>query len=123
MSLVRTRAHARVLLVEDNPEAAESLATLLTVLGHSVQVVPDGPTALDAARAEAPDVALVDIGLPGMDGYELARRMRRLPGMSATTLVALTGYGQDSDREQALAAGFDHHLVKPVDVDALKTLL
>jgi len=114
---------ARVLLVEDNPDAADSLALLLEVLGHRVRSVHDGVTALDAARANPPDVMLVDIGLPGMDGYEVARRIRRDPALKNTVLIALTGYGRDEDKRLAMAAGFDYHLVKPVNPDALQGLV
>jgi CheY-like chemotaxis protein len=117
------RAHARVLIVEDNPDASDALHMLLELLGHKVRVVRDGPAALDAVRANIPDVALVDIGLPGMDGYEVARRARPLASPGRMTLIALTGYGRDEDKARALAAGFDYHLTKPVDVDALRTLL
>ena len=114
---------AHVLLVEDNPDAAESLTTLLELLGHHVRAVYDGIAALDAARASTPDVMLVDIGLPGMDGYEVARRVRRDPALTQVVLVALTGYSRNEDKRQAMAAGFDHYLVKPVDPDALHGLV
>jgi CheY-like chemotaxis protein len=117
------RAHARVLIVEDNPDASDALHMLLELLGHKVRVVRDGPAALEAVRANIPDVALVDIGLPGMDGYEVARRARPLASPGQMTLIALTGYGRDEDKARALEAGFDYHLTKPVDVDALRTLL
>lgn len=114
---------ARVLVVEDNPDAAEALKMLLELFGHRVRVAHDGPAALDAVRAESPTVALVDIGLPGMDGYELVRRLRQEPGMERATLVALSGYGRDEDKERAFAAGFHLHLTKPVDVDRLQALM
>jgi signal transduction histidine kinase/ActR/RegA family two-component response regulator len=114
---------ARVLLVEDNPDTAESLMMLLELLGHRVRSVYDGVAALDAARTSPPDVMLVDIGLPGMDGYEVARRVRRDPDLDRVTLVALTGYGREEDKQQAIAAGFDYHLVKPVSPDALHGLV
>jgi len=117
------RAHARVLIVEDNPDASDALHMLLELLGHKVAVVRDGPAALEAVRESIPDVALVDIGLPGMDGYEVARRARPLASPGQMTLIALTGYGRDEDKARALAAGFDYHLTKPVDVDALRSLL
>ena len=96
---------------------------LLDLYGHRVRTVYDGVAALDAAGAEAPDVMLVDIGLPGMDGYEVARRIRRDAQLRDVTLIALTGYGRDEDRRQALAAGFDHHLVKPVNPETLNGLV
>jgi PAS domain S-box-containing protein len=114
---------ARVLIVEDNAGTAESLRMLLEVFGFEVRAVGDGPAALAAVRAQAPDVMLVDIGLPGMDGYELARRIRADAAANGITLVALTGYGQEEDRRDAIAAGFDHHLVKPVDVEQVRRLL
>jgi two-component system CheB/CheR fusion protein len=119
---VRQKA-ARVLLVEDNPDVAEGLAMLLEVLGHRVRAVYDGVAAMDAARANIPDVMLVDIGLPGIDGYEVARRVRRDPDLKHIVLVALTGYGRDEDKKQAMAAGFDYHIVKPVSPDALHGLM
>jgi len=115
--------NARVLLVEDNPDAAESLAMLLEVLGHRVRTVGDGVAAMDAARANIPDVMLVDIGLPGMDGYEVARCVRRDPDLKHIVLVALTGYGGDEDKKKAMAVGFDYHLVKPVSPEALQGLV
>jgi signal transduction histidine kinase/ActR/RegA family two-component response regulator len=114
---------ARVLVVEDNPDTAESLTMLLELLGHRVRAVYDGVAALDAARTSPPDVMLVDIGLPGMDGYELARRVRRDSDLHGVILVALTGYGREEDKQQAMAAGFDYHLVKPVSPDALHGLV
>ena len=117
------KVSVRVLLVEDNADAAESLGMLLDVLGHRVRAVSDGPRALDEALLNPPDVMLVDIGLPGMDGYEVARRIRQTPELAPVTLIALTGYGRDTDKREALAAGFDHHLVKPVDPNALQALV
>ena len=120
---VASAAAARVLIVEDNASTAESLSMLLEVVGFEVRAVGDGPAALAAVRAQAPDVMLVDIGLPGMDGYELARRLRADERGRDIVLVALTGYGQDEDRRDAIAAGFDHHLVKPVDVEQVRRLI
>jgi two-component system CheB/CheR fusion protein len=114
---------ARVLMVEDNPDAAESLVMILELLGHHVRVVHDGAVALDAARANVPDIMLVDIGLPGMNGYEVARAVRADPHLKQVVLVALTGYGRPDDKAAAMAAGFDYHLVKPVDLDALGELV
>ena len=110
---------ARVLLVDDNTDAVELLAELLLQEGHDVRVAADGPSALEALAGFVPDVAILDIGLPGMDGYELAAELRRrdLPGLR---LIALTGYGLPSDRERALEAGFDDHLVKPIDPNVLR---
>jgi two-component system CheB/CheR fusion protein len=112
-----------MLVVEDNPDAAESLLMLLALKGHRVTAVPDGLAALAAARAERPDVLLVDIGLPGIDGYEVARRIREDPDSGDPLLVALTGYGRDEDRRRALAAGFDQLLVKPVDLGRLDAVI
>jgi signal transduction histidine kinase/CheY-like chemotaxis protein len=113
----------RVLIVDDNTDAADSLATLLQVQGHATAVEYDAASALRRARIEHPDVMLIDIGLPDIDGYQLASSLRALPEMAATVPVAVTGYGQAKDRERALEAGFVHHLVKPVDMTALVRIL
>jgi CheY-like chemotaxis protein len=113
----------RLLIVDDNVDAADSLATLLGLSGHQVRTAYGGPAALEAVESYQPEVVLLDIGLPGLDGYEVARQLRRMPNGSAVTLVALTGYGQEDDRRKTHNAGFDHHLVKPVDPDELVRLL
>jgi signal transduction histidine kinase/CheY-like chemotaxis protein len=113
----------RVMIVDDNVDAADSLALLLSLEGHETVCVYSAAAALQRVSAFAPDVVLLDIGLPDTDGYEVARRIRGLPGCAAITLVALTGYGQPEDRERALAAGFEAHLVKPVDLGALEQML
>jgi signal transduction histidine kinase/CheY-like chemotaxis protein len=113
----------RVLVVDDNSDAAETLADILRELGHTTSVAHDGPTALAAAAAFRPHIALLDIGLPVMDGYELARRLREQPELDKTQLFAITGYGQESDRERSRAAGFQEHLVKPIDLARLATLI
>jgi PAS domain S-box-containing protein len=113
----------RILLVEDNPDVAEGMAMLLETFGHGATIATNGPDALDAARTQRPDVMLVDIGLPGMDGYEVARRVREVPSLRDVVLVALTGYALDEDRARAREAGFDHHLVKPVDPKVLRSLV
>ncbi|MCR5882363.1 ATP-binding protein [Rhizobacter sp. J219] len=113
----------RVLVADDNVDFATSLAELLRGAGHTVEVVHDGAAALTAARREAPDVALLDIGMPHLNGYDLARKLRAEPALQDTLLVAITGWGQASDREEALRAGFDHHLTKPVDPALLSGLL
>lgn len=113
----------RVLVVDDNRDAAESLAMLLGAWNHEVRTVHSGPEALDLSASFRPDVILLDIGLPGMDGYEVARRLRQRPNAKMTLLVALTGYGRAEDRRQSHEAGFDEHLVKPVSVDALEKIL
>lgn len=109
----------RVLLVEDNEDGARTLAAILELHGHRVRVAGDGLTALEVAREFAPEVVLADIGLPGIDGYELARRLRLEPGMEEVKLIAVTGYGQPEDESKAEAAGFDRHLTKPIDVALL----
>jgi PAS domain S-box-containing protein len=114
---------ARVLVVEDNHDAAETMMMLMELLGHRVRVAHDGIVALEMAQANPPDVMLVDIGLPGIDGYEVARRVRQHAALKQVVLVALTGYGREEDRDEALLAGFDYHLVKPVEVRALQALV
>jgi PAS domain S-box-containing protein len=113
----------RVLVVDDNVDSADSMALLLSLDGHETRTAFDGPGALAAAAEFLPQAVLLDIGLPGMDGYEVARRMRELPGLRNVLMIAITGYGQEDDRARSKAAGFDHHLVKPVDPDALSLLL
>jgi CheY-like chemotaxis protein len=115
---------ARILVVDDNEDAAQSLAEFLMELGHEVETAHDGPSAIEVAAAFKPTICLVDIGLPVMDGYEVAKRLRRIEGLPGNVrLMALTGYGQESDRRRSAAAGFDGHLVKPVDLELLvKTL-
>lgn len=113
----------RILVVDDNHDAAESLGMLLDLLGAEVRVEHDGPSALAAAAEWMPTVVLLDLGMPQMDGYEVAGRLRREPSLKNIMLIALTGWGQEEDRERTKSAGFDHHLVKPVDVDVLETLL
>jgi CheY-like chemotaxis protein len=113
----------RVLIVDDNHDAADMLAEALTMYGLRARIASDGPSAIDLAREFRPEVALLDIGLPIMDGYELAGRLRALPGMSEVRLVAITGYGQDADRARSQQAGFDEHLVKPVEIQAVVPVL
>jgi CheY-like chemotaxis protein len=113
----------RILVVDDNADAARLLADSLSVLGHGTRVAHDGPVALRIAEEYRPDAALVDIGLPVMDGYELARRLRALPGLERVCLIAVTGYGQSEDRARSREAGFDAHLVKPVQHERLGRLL
>ena len=117
------RRPLRVLVVDDNVDAADALGMLLEACGYLVEVEHDSHRALERARHQRPDVALLDIGLPEMDGNELARRLRADAQTGAIVLVAVTGYGQEQDRRAAFEAGFDHHLVKPVDMDALAALL
>jgi PAS domain S-box-containing protein len=113
----------RILVVDDNLDSAESLATLLQFSGHEVRVAHDGPGALAAAKQFLPDVVLLDIGMPGMSGYQVARRLREEPALRHMTLVAQTGWGQEEDRRRAKDAGFDHHLVKPVVLRELHELI
>jgi PAS domain S-box-containing protein len=112
-------AGQRILVVDDNRDAADSLGMLLELDGALVQVVYDGRSALAAARARRPDAVLLDLGMPGMDGYEVARQLRADEALQGLRIVALTGWGQQADRERTRAAGFDHHLTKPVDIQAL----
>jgi CheY-like chemotaxis protein/two-component sensor histidine kinase len=105
----------RILVVEDNADAREMLCVVLAHEGHDVHEAADGPTGLDAAAACRPDVALIDVGLPGLDGYEVARRIRAGATGETPYLIAITGYGQPEDRRRAREAGFDTHLVKPID--------
>jgi CheY-like chemotaxis protein len=115
--------HARVLVVDDNHDAGDSLGTILELLGADVRVVRDGPSALDAFAAYQPSVVLLDIGMPGMNGYEVASAIRARFPAHKSTLVALTGWGQDEDLRRAREAGFDHHMVKPAEIDTLQALL
>ena len=111
-----------MLIVEDNADAREMLQTALSLEGHRVLACEDGVRGIEVALLHRPEIVLVDIGLPGASGYEVARRIRAALG-DRVKLVALTGYGQPGDRQQALAAGFDVHLVKPVGVEDLEPLL
>lgn len=112
-----------VLIADDNADAARTLADLLTHEGHTTRVAHDGREALETARTFGPDVAVLDIGMPGMDGYEVARELRRMPQTRHATLIALTGWGDISDRARSHAAGFDHHLTKPAEFSVLQRLL
>jgi signal transduction histidine kinase len=113
----------RILLADDNADFANSLATLLSARGHDVRVARDGAEALQAAADFNPDFAFLDIGMPKVHGYEVARRLRNAPGTSECVLVAVTGWGQEDDRRRAREAGFDRHLVKPVDPSDIETIL
>jgi PAS domain S-box-containing protein len=113
----------RILVVDDNEDAAELLSDLLEAMGNTIKVAHDGPAALRAAEDFGPDLAVLDIGLPVMDGYELAQRLRQQPGHPGLRLIAVTGYGQDSDRRRASEAGFDAHLVKPVSIERLQRVI
>ncbi len=121
---VRTPGHPiRILVVDDQKDTVESMALLLRLEGHEVQLAHDAPTALEIARLFRPEVAILDIGLPGIDGYELGRQIRHQEGERKTLLIALTGFGQTEDRRRSRDIGFDHHLVKPVDPVALQQLI
>jgi CheY-like chemotaxis protein len=111
------------MVVDDNEDAAAALGEALELLGHTVRVVFNAPAALALAPAFLPDAGLLDIGLPGMDGYELATRLRQQDGGGRLRLFAVTGYGQDADRQRALEAGFERHMTKPVDLMRLEMLL
>jgi CheY-like chemotaxis protein len=113
----------RILVVDDNRDSASSLALLLGTFGHEVHIAHDGPEALQRAREYRPDTILLDIGLPGMSGYEVASEMREIGALRGAMLIAVTGYGQEDDRKRSRDAGFDHHLVKPVDAAALAEIL
>jgi CheY-like chemotaxis protein len=113
----------RVLVVDDAVDIAQTLALLLEASGHAVSIAHDGTAALAKAEEEDPEVILLDIGLPGMDGYEVARQLRQNPRMRGKVLAAITGYGHESDRQQALAAGFDRHFTKPVDIATLEAFV
>ena len=113
----------RILVVDDNRDAAETLGALLDALGATVSVVHSGEAALGMLDAFAPDTVLLDIGMPEIDGYEVSRRIRTSTNHATVLLIALTGWGQEQDQKRSRAAGFDHHLVKPVDIEKLRTLL
>jgi CheY-like chemotaxis protein len=112
-----------VLVIDDNHDAADSLSTLLGLWGHETRVAYDGPSALAMVAAYRPEFVLLDIGLPELDGYEVARHLRAAGDLGPMTLIAVTGYGQIEDRERSLQAGFDHHLVKPIEPRPLRELL
>jgi CheY-like chemotaxis protein len=113
----------RILVVDDNVDSAQTLATLLRMEGHQTEVAYDGPSALAQVQKMDPDVIFLDIGLPGMSGFQVARELRARPQPRGVALIAVTGYGQPADRQHALDAGFDHHLVKPVDLNVVRELL
>ncbi|WP_265920095.1 hybrid sensor histidine kinase/response regulator [Cupriavidus nantongensis] len=119
----RRNVPRRILVVDDNVDALEAMTMALQAMGHTVVTAPDGPSALARASDARPDLVLLDLGMPAMDGFETVRRLRALPELRGARLVALTGFGQPEDRRRALAAGFDQHLVKPADLDALTRLL
>jgi CheY-like chemotaxis protein len=124
-SVPHTPAHSarRILVVDDNVDAAASLALLLRLHRHEVFVAHDGLHAVEEAAAHLPDAVVMDIGMPGLNGYEAAQRIRRLPGMEEVRIIALTGLGNEEDRKRSEAAGFNAHLVKPADNAKLLALL
>jgi CheY-like chemotaxis protein len=113
----------RILVVDDNTDAAESLRILLELDGHQVMLAHTGPSAVQQASLWTPEVVLLDIGLPGLDGYQVAAELRKMPAMAAATIIAMTGFGRPSDVAQAASSGFDEHLVKPVDPARIAVLL
>jgi CheY-like chemotaxis protein len=112
-----------ILIIEDNPDAAHSLRDLLELSGRQVEVAYSGPEGVQTALRFAPAIVLCDIGLPGMDGYEVARRLRAEPATASARFIAVTGYGSEEDRRRAQEAGFEAHLVKPLNLDHLERLL
>jgi CheY-like chemotaxis protein len=123
MNICRGIGSACVLVVDDNRDAADSLALLLSVWGCEPVVAYDGSAAVEAARSRVPAAVLLDLGLPGLDGCEVARRLRACPGMGSSLLIAVTGYGREEDRRRTRTAGFDHHLLKPADPEEVHRLL
>jgi CheY-like chemotaxis protein len=113
----------RVLVVDDNEDGAEMLSIVLSTLGYATRVAHDAPSALRVAAEFAPQIALLDIGLPIMDGYELAARLREVAGLARLRLIAVTGYGGETDRKKTHDAGFHQHLVKPVDLNMIEATL
>jgi CheY-like chemotaxis protein len=112
-----------VLVADDNRDGADIMALLLQQYGYDVSVAHSGPDALATAARNKPEIVILDIGMPGMSGYEVAQRIRAEPWGKRTLLIALTGWGQEEDKRKAFDAGFDHHLIKPIDPDALEALM
>ena len=112
-----------ILLVEDHPEVAKAQALLLRAIGYEVEIAGDGPTAVEMAKSSLPDIAIVDIGLPGFDGYQVAESLRADPATSSIRLIALTAYGSPEDRQRSRQSGFELHLVKPASIDQLRRAL
>lgn len=113
----------RILVVEDDPESLQMMGALLSLWGYEPRLVPAGPAALQAVEEETPDIVLLDLGLPGMDGFEVARRLRARPGGGGIFISAVTAYRGEEHQRQAREAGFDRYLMKPVDIDTLRQLL
>ncbi len=120
--LVAASSRTRILIVDDNKDLASSLARLLRHLGHEVEVVHDGRKGIELARSYRPQVVLLDIGLPNVDGYQVARTLRD-EGFRDTIIIAISGYGQEEDRKKSREAGMNHHLTKPVDVKTITNLI
>jgi len=118
-----SRPRRRVLIVDDNHDSADSLAAVLRALDHDVRTLYEGAAVIAVAEEFQPQIVLLDIGLPGMNGYEVARQLRKSAKLRSAILVALTGYGRDEDREQAREAGFDHHLMKPLEPEVLERII
>jgi two-component system CheB/CheR fusion protein len=121
--MARIPSPRRLLVVEDDPDVAQSLALILRCDDHDVRIAYDGPAALQVLSKLKPDVVLLDVGLPGMDGYQVARRMREEALESRLTIIAMSGYGQAEDHSQSMEAGCDAHLVKPVQPSVLRSML
>ena len=119
----RPHSATRILIVEDDGDTAESMARLLRLFGYDVAVAREGHEAIDMAMRQRPDFVLLDLGLPGMDGYQVARNLKQQASCKDTVIIALTGYGLPEDRQRSCEAGIDHHLVKPVDHHVLLGLL
>jgi CheY-like chemotaxis protein len=119
----KTESHLRILVVEDNRDSADCLRLMLRVYGYDVTVAYSGSEGIQAAEKCQPHIVLCDIGLPALDGYEVARKLRESPTTAKACLIAVTAYGQEEDRRRSYKAGFDHHLVKPVDPDVLLRVL
>lgn len=113
----------RLLVIDDNRDAADSLALLLRSMGHEARACYDGAAGLEEARRLRPDVVFLDLILPGLDGYEVARQLRADPQLAHALIVGVSGFGADDDRARALAAGFDYHMVKPLDLEFVRSLL
>ncbi|AME26891.1 hypothetical protein AXG89_29505 (plasmid) [Burkholderia sp. PAMC 26561] len=122
-SSIKSSTALRILVVDDNVDTAESTAMLVGMLGHTVRTKHDGNSALRAASEFRPNVLLLNIGLPGLNGYEVASRIREQSSLDHTVLVAITGYGHETDRQLGLRSGIDHYLVKPVDFDRMRRIL
>jgi CheY-like chemotaxis protein len=122
-AVMEQKSPRRIVVADDNEDSAESFAMLLSFSGHEVRVAHDGAAALDAVRDFRPDVAFLDIGMPGLTGYEVAEAVRAEPWGSEVTLIAVTGWGQPDDRLRARTAGFDRHLIKPIDPAEVDRLL